>query len=72
MTEPTIPTVTSQGHCRRLRCKEMFIDTGQEFDIANTGSGAYWCSQTLTALGPDGQAAEPQSCKSGRGCFEEM
>ncbi len=59
-------------YCRLLRCKEMFIDTGDTFDIRNTGSGIYWCSHTQTCLGPDGQAAEPDNCKTGRGCFESL
>lgn len=58
--------------CRLLRCKEMFIDTGDTFDIRNTGSGIYWCSHTQTCLGPDGQVAEPDNCKAGRGCFESL
>ena len=61
-----------QGHCRRLRCKEMFIDTGAEFRMAETGSGIYWCSHTQNCLGPDGQIAEPTGCQGGRECYEAL
>ena len=72
MPDP-IPVIASPvQHCRRLRCKEIFIDTGQPFDIENTGSGIYWCSQTQQGLGPDGQTAEPENCKAGRGCLEAL
>ena len=34
MPEPLPVLPTSIQYCRRLRCKEMFIDTGEPFDIA--------------------------------------
>ncbi len=72
MTEPTQDLGTPVDYCRRLRCKEMFIETGSEFNILDTGSGIYWCSTTQNCLGPDGQVAEPATCKSGRSCFEVL
>jgi hypothetical protein len=65
-------SVAAHSHCRRLRCKEMFIETGQPFDIHNTGSGIYWCLYTQNCLGPDGQVVGPQECTFGRGCHESM
>ncbi|HLY63738.1 MAG TPA: hypothetical protein VKV95_23605 [Terriglobia bacterium] len=70
MSESTNLQESLNGHCRRLRCKEMFIDIGVEFKMAETGSGIYWCSHTQNVLGPDGQVAEPSGCKSERECFE--
>ncbi len=72
MPEPLNVLPTSLQYCRRLRCKEMFIETAQLFDIAKAASGAYWCGQTEQVLGPDGQVVEPEACKSGRGCFEAL
>lgn len=72
MSESTHLQETLNGHCRRLRCKEMFIDIGVEFKMTETGSGIYWCSQTQNVLGPDGQVAEPSGCKAERECFEAM
>ncbi len=72
MTTDNGPRTTDQEYCRRLRCKEMFIDTGVAFDIRNTGSGIFWCAHTQNALGPDGQTAEPDDCTPGRGCFEAI
>ncbi|HEV2495300.1 MAG TPA: hypothetical protein VG204_19755 [Terriglobia bacterium] len=59
-------------HCRSLRCKEMFIDTGREFKMEDSGSGIYWCGHTQTCLGPDGDVADTEHCKSGRGCYEAL
>jgi len=50
----------------------MFIDTGREFDITDTGSGIFWCSHTQTCVGPDGSVADPEHCKAGRGCYESL
>jgi hypothetical protein len=61
---------TQNAVCRFLRCKEMFIDTGEPFDIRNTGSGLYWCAHTQTVIGPDGQVAEPDNCVAGRSCHQ--
>jgi hypothetical protein len=33
-------------------------------------STAYWCLCTQKATGPDGEPANPDSCKQGRGCCE--
>jgi hypothetical protein len=59
-----------QAYCHRLRCKEMFIDTGEPFDLKDSGSGIYWCSHTQNCLGPDGQIAHVEECKPGRACYE--
>ena len=67
--ENAAPTAT--GHCRYLRCKEMFIDTGKDFHISQSGSGIYWCSHTQTCIGPDGQVVGFDACLSGRECHEQ-
>ena len=68
---PLDPVISAPGqHCRWLRCKEMFIETAREFRMEESGSGIYWCSQTQSCLGPDGQVADTENCKSGRGCFD--
>ena len=72
MPEPMPSLGVSLGRCRSLRCKEMFIDTGREFDLSNSGSGIYWCSHTQNCLGPDGQVADTENCKAGRSCYESL
>lgn len=72
MSENTQLPAIIEDHCRRLRSKEMYVDTGDEFHMSETGSGIYWCSHTQNCLGPDGQVAEPASCKAGRSCFETV
>ncbi len=60
----------THGRCSSLRCKEMFIDGDPELSLRTSGSGIFWCSHTQNCLGPDGQVAEPESCKPGRSCYE--
>jgi hypothetical protein len=72
MSEAINQVESIQGHCRRLRCKEMFIETGIGFKMTETGSGIYWCAHTQNLLGPDGQVAEPSGCLAGRECYEVL
>jgi hypothetical protein len=64
------PAAAVQVYCRFLRCKEMFIHTEGSFNLADAGSGAYWCSHTQNCLGPDGQEVGAESCVPGRSCHE--
>ncbi len=59
-------------YCRFLRCKEMFIDTGHPFDLADSRSGAYWCAHTQNCLGRDGQEVGVETCVAGRSCHEAL
>jgi hypothetical protein len=70
MAEKTNPSTVAVEYCYRLRCKEMFIDMGEPFDLKNSGSGIYWCAHTQTPIGPDGQYVHLKQCKSGRSCYE--
>jgi len=71
-----IPLVASaaalSAYCRFLRCKEMFIDIGRPFDLADSRSGAYWCAHTQNCLGRDGQVVGVDSCVAGRSCHETV
>ena len=70
LTNDNEPETASQGHCRFLRCKEMFIDTGREFHVSQSGSGIYWCSHTQNCVGPDGLGVALEHCQPGRSCHE--
>jgi len=72
MTENSTPHDMFEGRCRRLRCKEMFVETERPFKITESGSGIYWCSHTQNVMGPDGQVAEADTCQTGRGCYEGL
>ncbi|MHB8734925.1 MAG: hypothetical protein ACYC6M_06440 [Terriglobales bacterium] len=58
--------------CRRLRCKEMFIDPAVNLNIASSGSGIFWCVYTQNCLGPDGAAAGHEECRATRSCYEPL
>ena len=70
--------VSSSAHargpvcCCNLRWKGMFVDAEPDPRIPNTRDGFFWCSLTMTCLGPDSRVADEESCCSGRHCFEPV
>ena len=55
--------------CSSLRWKGQFISTEHDPTVPPTNDGLFWCMHTQTCIGPDGQLAEPGSCRhSGRSC----
>ena len=53
--------------CARLRWKGMFVDVEPDPPIPNTRDGFFWCSLTMTCLGPDGRVATEGHCCEGGG-----
>ena len=62
----------NHGMCRCLRSKEMFIHAEHDPRLPSLSSGIFWCIYTHNCLGPDGQVAEPEACKPGRGCYDAV
>jgi hypothetical protein len=60
------------AHCGSLRCKEMFTAEDPMLALSTSGSGIFWCTHTQNCLGPDGEVAEPGSCKPGRSCYQTL
>jgi hypothetical protein len=62
------------GHerCRSLASKEMLCEVEGSEPAHAGGSGLFWCSQTLSCLGPDGQSVHHEDCKPGRSCYEAL
>lgn len=58
--------------CLQLRSKGMYV-TGQ-LDPADAGhsDGHCWCNLTQKPLGPDNVLVERTTCRTGRGCFQEV
>jgi hypothetical protein len=50
----------------------MYVDVEPDPSIPNTRDGFFWCSHTMTCLGPDGQVATEAHCCDGRGCFNPV
>jgi hypothetical protein len=72
MESLTSPKVTVGVHCLRIRTKRMYIAALVDPDEARfydpyEGS-AYWCVETQSGFGPDGQPVRPDDCRGGRGC----
>ncbi len=55
--------------CHCLTWKSMFYQTGPDPKVLPSNEDNFWCALTQVCLGPDGQLAEPASCKPGRSCF---
>jgi hypothetical protein len=59
-------------HCLQIRHKDMYITSvpnpGEEQFYDPYDAGAYWCIETQTNFGPDGQPVRPDVCQGARGC----
>ena len=31
-----------------------------------------WCTHSMNCMGPDGEVADPETCRPGRGCYESL
>jgi hypothetical protein len=58
--------------CSRLRWKGMYVDVERDPTIPNPRDGFFWCSLTMTCLGPDGQICQEGRCCGGRTCFDPL
>ncbi len=58
--------------CQCLRAKTMFYQTEGESSAADGAGneGPFWCAQTQSVIGPDGQVADAEHCRPGRSCCE--
>jgi hypothetical protein len=71
--EYTTGTTTSieSAFCASLRSKKFFMidsvptEESQYLD----GSNHCWCRETQQVIGPDGGAAHPEHCVTGRACY---
>ena len=64
--------ITFGLHCLSIRHKAMYMgevpNPGEEQFYDRYDATAYWCSETQTGFGPDGQPVRPDVCQSARGC----
>jgi hypothetical protein len=64
--------ITFGTHCLHIRHKAMYIgevpNPGEEQFYDHYDATAYWCSETQTGFGPDGNPVRPDVCQSARGC----
>jgi hypothetical protein len=58
--------------CIHLRSKKTYFLSRPPRDSQDVldGSGHCWCLRTMTALGPDEERVDPETCRAGRVCFE--
>ena len=61
-----------KGLCRRLRWKGMFIEAASDPALPTTRDDLFWCTHTMNCLGPDGEVARSDDCRTDRECYEEL
>jgi hypothetical protein len=72
MHDLTSPKLTRGVHCLNLRHKGMYVtsvpdpDASRFFDEVDTA--AYWCVETASGFGPDGEPVRPDCCSGERDC----
>ena len=66
------PKVTVGVHCLRIRTKGMYVaavvDPAESSFYDPYEASAYWCIDTHSGFGPDGQPVRPDVCRGDRGC----
>ncbi len=66
------PKITVGFHCSRMRTKSMYVAALVDPDEAKFydpyEASAYWCIDTQSGFGPDGQPVRPDVCCGQRGC----
>lgn len=53
--------------CRRVRSRTLFF-VGES--VEDDTGGPFWCAQTQSPIGPDGEAVDAAHCRHGRSCCE--
>ena len=56
--------VSAETLCSALRWKGQFILAEADPTVPPCNDGIFWCMHTQTCIGPDGQLAEPSTCRS--------
>lgn len=61
--------VSAESLCSALRWKGQFILAEADPTVPPCNDGIFWCMHTQTCIGPDGELAEPSTCRqSNRTC----
>jgi len=72
MESLTSPKITVGVHCLRIRTKRMYVasvvDPVESTFYDPYEASAYWCVDTTSGFGPDGQPVRPDVCNGERGC----
>jgi len=66
------PVTKAAPRCARLRWKGMFVDVEPDPSIPNMRDGLFWCSVTMTCLGPDGKVCAEDRCDERRACYDPL
>jgi len=73
-SEATTPKPLQSPFCSRLRSKKFYflqqMPTEERHLLDATGH--CWCTQTMQAIGPDGERALPKNCNAERNCYRSL
>ena len=59
--------------CDSIRWKGMFVDVQADPEAeAESREHIYWCVQTQSVLGPDGQVVDEDICSQSRSCYRAL
>ena len=60
--------------CRLLRTKTAFgslsLHDEEPWQMGASTTAVFWCLSTMETAGPDDLYCHPETCKSGRACFQ--
>jgi hypothetical protein len=72
MESLTSPKITVGVHCLRIRTKSMYVaavvDPAESTFYDPYEASAYWCVDTHSGFGPDGEPVRPDLCRGSRAC----
>jgi hypothetical protein len=50
----------------------MYVEAEPDLTVPPSNDAYFWCNETMTCLGPDGDLANEERCQSDRGCHEPL
>jgi hypothetical protein len=70
-----LPVSAPAAVCRLLRTKTAFgsfsgFNDDVPWQAGESTTAAYWCLGTMETAGPDDGYCHPETCRSGRSCFQ--
>ncbi|WP_372369715.1 hypothetical protein [Candidatus Uabimicrobium sp. HlEnr_7] len=61
--------------CKFIRSRATdipILPNGETLEDDSCRSGVFWCTHTMTAVGPDDDFVAPEKCQSVRQCYKKI
>lgn len=72
MNMETTTTDRTLDRCPRLRSKDLYFEAVPDPTVPACNDQLFWCNETQTCLGPDGQPVDGFECRKGRVCYQRL